>query len=363
MSDAKVRTRKGLAIRAGIVAAAVLVVILIGVLTIGEDKKETQAPQSSLTPSSLASPVSVITVTPTPITDILILPGQTEPRHDITLSAERGGRVEWVGPEEGDTVKKGEVLAEIDLTALKSALDRAEASFELTQKQAKRREDLLSRNVVAEEELDKAETDLRVAESNLREARVNYRQGKIISPIAGLVDRLHVDRGEYVKPGTPVAEIVDVDSIEVLVNVPEMDVRYLKKDMQALVSVDAHPYQEWTGAVDFLAYKADFATKTFLAKVVVGNSDRLIRPGMLARVRFERRAIPNALTVPLFAVMDRGGERIVYVVEDGVARSRTVTPGVIDRDKVQILKGLFEGDRVIVAGQANVDDGMKVVVQ
>ncbi len=358
MSGSKTRTRKGLAIRAGI--AAVLVVTFITVLTIGEDKKETQTP---LTPGSLASPVSVITVTPSPITDILTLPGQTEPRHDITLSAERSGRVEWVGPEEGDTVKKEEVLAEIDLTALKSALDRAEASFDLAKKQAERRQDLLSRNVVAAEELDKAETELRVAESNLREARVDYRQGRIITPIAGLVNKLHVDPGEYVQPGTPVAEIVDVDSIKVLVNVPEMDVRYLKKDMQALVRVDAHPGQEWIGAVDFIAYKADPATKTFLARVVVDNSERLIRPGMLARVRFVRRSIPDALTVPLFAVMDRGGERIIYVVEDGMARSRTVTPGIIDRDRVQILKGVAEGDKVIVAGQASVDDGMRVVVQ
>jgi membrane fusion protein (multidrug efflux system) len=94
--------------------------------------------------------------------------------------------------------------------------------------------------------------------------------------------------------------------------------------------------------------------------VLVDNADGAIRPGMIARVYLLRRVIPDALTVPLRSILDKGGERIVFVVEDGVARARTIKAGVLSRDKAQIIQGLKPGDQLIVAGQTMVEDGIKV---
>jgi membrane fusion protein (multidrug efflux system) len=84
---------------------------------------------------------------------------------------------------------------------------------------------------------------------------------------------------------------------------------------------------------------------------------------MIARVAFLRRMIPDALTVPLSAVVDKGGERLLFVEEGGAARARSIEIGVIQRDRVQIVKGLSPGDRVIVTGQNNVEDGIPVEVR
>jgi membrane fusion protein (multidrug efflux system) len=130
-----------------------------------------------------------------------------------------------------------------------------------------------------------------------------------------------------------------VDRMRINVNVPELDVRYLKVWQNARVTVDAYPGDHWDGLVDFVAFKADPATKTFKARVVVDNETGRIRPGMIAHVKFLRRLVPDALAVPLFSILDKGGERILFVEKDGIAHARTATVGVVDHDKVQIARG------------------------
>jgi membrane fusion protein, multidrug efflux system len=129
------------------------------------------------------------------------------------------------------------------------------------------------------------------------------------------------------------------------------------------VKIDAFPERALMGVIDFVAFKADEATKTFLVRTVIENPFADIRPGMIARVVFVRQVIPDALMAPLFALVDKGGERLVFVENDGVAQSRTVSIGVIEGDRVQITSGLNPGDHLIVRGHTEVEDGMKVSVR
>ncbi|WP_147820111.1 efflux RND transporter periplasmic adaptor subunit [Salidesulfovibrio onnuriiensis] len=341
---------------AGIAALAVLV----GVVALGGG----ESPSKANEPRAVETvKVTIQKVEPRAIRDELVLPGQTEAYHDLTMSAERGGRVETANFREGDEVKAGDVIATIDLSALQAALNRTRANYELARKQADRKARLRKSKVVSMEELDKAETELKVAENNLREAEVNFRQGQIIAPVDGIINDLAVDPGEYVSAGDKVVELVDVKTIRINVDAPEMDVRYLKKGDPVSVTIDAWSDGAWQGVVDFVAYKADSATNTFKTRVVVQNQDCRIRPGMLARATFQRRNIEAAVTAPLFALQDRGGERILFVEKDGVAQARSVEIGVISGDTVQILSGLESGENLIVTGQTDIEDGTRVTVQ
>jgi membrane fusion protein, multidrug efflux system len=324
--------------------------------------------ESSVNPESTQSPVrlvpvSVATVTPGPMKDILVLPGETEAWQDVIVGSETAGRVEWVGPKEGDFVKQGDLIARVDVSALKAALDRVEAALRLADDLYERRVKLFERNIINQEELDKAAAERALAKADFRQARVEYDRGFTRAPITGVVNHLFVKEGEFVDRGKPLAELVNVDRVIVNVNVPELDVRFLKKGQKTTVRVDAFPDLERFGTIDFVAFKADPATKTFLSKVLIENPGHDIRPGMIARVAFLRRLIPDALAAPLFALIDKGGERIVFVEEDGVAHARTVSIGVIEGDRVQITAGLEPGDRLIVTGQRDVEEGMKVQVR
>ncbi|MCD6296506.1 MAG: efflux RND transporter periplasmic adaptor subunit [Deltaproteobacteria bacterium] len=329
----------------------------------GCDSSESIAQSENGLDQTRAVKVSVVEVKPVPIRDILVLPGQTEAWQDILVPADTGGRVEWIGTREGDTAKKGQLLARIDVASIEAALNRAEAAFKLADDLYQRRRKLFDRKIINQEELDRSLTERTLAHANLRQARVEHERGFLKSPISGIINHLFVDEGEFVERGKPVADMVNVDKIKINVNVPELDVRYLKPKQKTTVKIDAFPDRSLSGIVYFIAYKADPATKTFLVRVLIKNSDHHIRPGMIARVAFLRRTIPDALIAPLFAIVDKGGERLLFLEKDGVAHARTVSIGVIEGDRVQITKGLNPGDHLIVTGQTEVEEGMKVQVR
>jgi len=306
--------------------------------------------------------VSVEEITPVPMRDILVLPGDTKPWQDVLVAADKAGRLDFIGPSEGDTVEKGDLLAKIEVAELKAALDRAEAAFKLADDLYRRRLNLFERKIINTEELERSQTERTLAKGDLRQAQVEYDRGFVRAPIHGVVNQLFVDEGEFIDRGKPVVDLVNVDKIEINVNVPELDVKYIKVMQKTMVKIDAFPDRLLTGIIDFVAYKADPATKTFPVKILVDNPGHDIRPGMIARAAFLRRVIPDALAIPLFALVDKGGERIVFVEKDGVAHARTVSIGVIEEDRVQITNGLEAGDRLIVKGQTEVEEGMRVAV-
>jgi len=307
--------------------------------------------------------VSIVKIEPGLMKDILVLPGETEAWQDVRVPADTGGLVAWVGPREGDAVRKGELLAKIDVSTLKANLDKAEAAAQLADELYQRRKTLFEEKILTKEDLDRSQTERTLAYGNLKQAQVEYERGSTLAPISGLVNHLYVDEGEFIERGKPMLDLVNVDRIKVNANVPELDVRYLKVGQKTMVRIDAFPDRQLQGIVDFVAYKADPATKTFPVKVIIENPDHAIRPGMIARVAFLKRIIPDALTAPLFALTDKGGERLLFVEKDGVVQARSVSIGIIEGDRIQITKGLNPGDHLIVAGQTEVEEGMRVKVE
>src|SRR5512134_3871105 len=289
----------------------VLPLILAVALAAGCTRSESSAKpenKENIQNQNKAVKVSVVRVEPGPMTDILVLPGETEAWQDVRVAADAAGRVEWIGPKEGQTVKAGDLIAKIDVAALKAACDRAEAALKLAEDLCDRRNKLFERNIITQEELDKSQTETKLARANFKQMQIEYERGFLKAPLTGMVNHLFVDEGEFVDKGKPFVDLVNVDKIKINVNVPELDVRHLHVGQKTMVRVDAFPDRELLGVIDFVAYKADPATKTFHVKVIVDNTGHEIRPGMIARVAFLRRVIPEALVAPLFSIVDKGGE-------------------------------------------------------
>jgi membrane fusion protein (multidrug efflux system) len=339
---------------------AVIAIVQMLIAGVGCGRSESKVQSENDRSKAQGVKVSVVTIEPTVIRDVIILPGETEAWQDVRLAADKDGQVEWIGPHEGQEVTKGQLIAKIDASALKAALDHAEASFNLADKIYERRKLLFEREVIAQEELDKSEAERAFALSNLKQVRTEYERGSVRAPIDGIVNQFYVDAGEFVGRGAPIADVVNVDKIKINVNVPELDVRYLRAGQQVMVTVDAFPDRQLPGSIDFVAYKADQVTKTFNVRVEIDNTDHAIRPGMIARVAFLRRTITDAFVAPLSAIVDKGGERIVFVENADIAYARTISIGVIEGDRVQITSGLEAGDHLIVTGQTEVEEGMRV---
>lgn len=307
--------------------------------------------------------VATSPVEPIQLVDILTLPGATEPDADVRVSSESSGNVIWIGAEEGDRVERGALIARLDVASSGARFDQAKATRKLAAEQLRRRRELLEKGVLAQEEFDRMETQLAKSEASLKEMQVSVEYGVVRAPISGIINKRYVDRGERLNAGEPVVDIVDPAVIRTTVNVPEMDIPHIRKGQEVIVTVDAIPGRRWKGVVEFISFKADDASKTFETRVLTNNPDGAIRAGMLARVSLERRTIEDAITTPLYAIINQGGERLIYVEENGVARARTIELGVIEGDRAQVLKGLKAGDNLIVSGHTMVEEGTKVTAQ
>ena len=327
------------------------------------EKEESRAEVIGGAPVPKAVNVEVMTVQPGLMKDVLVLPGETQPFQDVVLAAEQEGLVEWIGPKEGDRVKAGELLARIDVATHQAELDNARAAYELSDSLFQRRSRLFARGIISKEELEQARTERTVNQGILKQVETRYDQCFLRAPFEGFVNHLYLDAGEFAGQGAALVGLVNIDRVDVWLAVPEMDVQYLQIGDSTRIHVDALSDLDFEGKIDFIALKADPTTRTFRVRIRVNNQANEIRPGMIARIELVRRLVPDALAVPLFSLVNKGGERVAFVEKDGVAEGRRVSLGFIDGPQVQVTAGLNPGDHLIVTGQTEVEDGMKVVAQ
>jgi len=199
------------------------------------------------------------------------------------------------------------------------------------------------------------------AEAALNLANVLMGKATVESPIGGVLDKRYCEVGEYVKPGTPLADIVNTDRVKVVAAVPEKDISFVRTGDPITVVFDALNLRR-TGNAMFQSRAADRDTLTFDVKVELDNPDGRIRPGMIARAVLVRRKLTAAVKVPIFAVIKREKGYVAFVEDAGTARERPLTLGFFEAHRVVVTSGLKPGDRLIVQGQRDLVDGDKVRV-
>jgi len=345
-----------------LVVPGLLLTLLLGACS---SEPAPASPAEQETPEK-AVPVSVATVVSRDLEERFTLPGSLEAWEDLTLAAEIAGTVDWVGPEEGTRLKSGAAILTIDSLTQKANLERARVDAEVKRTTMERLERLVADELVSRQEFDNSVTAYEAARQSLKLARIALAKSSVRTPIAGVLDARNVERGEYVKVGDPVAVVVQVDRLKVLVDVPEKDVRYLRvgERVEVLQSqIDTGETVQRSGKLEHLAYKADPVTRTYRAKVEVDNRDRQLRPGMIVRIEALRRTLKDAVAVPLYAVVELEGRKVVFVEDQGKAQLRLVEIGGVIDGEVVILQGLQAGERLIVKGQQLLADGMPVTVK
>jgi membrane fusion protein (multidrug efflux system) len=287
------------------------------------------------------------------------------PNEDVKVSALVAGRVNAVTVAEGDAVKQGQVVAELDRQLLDDQRRQAAAAVEQTKAQLdnarlnlQRNEQLFQRGIAAGKELEDARAQLAAAQAALEQANAslstaarNIERATIRSPIAGQVVKRTVSVGEQVD-GTaaqPIVEIANVDRVEVAANVPAEYLPRVKVGQKATLTTDASPGHRFEGTVLAIAPAVDAATNAGLARVRIVNAERALKVGMFAEVHVLLGQHPNALVVPPPAIVR--GERgpVVYVVSGDTAQRTDVKTGLERPDAVEILSGVNEGQIVLTS--------------
>lgn len=289
------------------------------------------------------------------------------------LSTEVSGKVLEVRVEEGDRVRRGEVLVRLDTELLDKTIASTRAShgevladLEKAKRDLARMENLYREESISEQLYDenrfRAQSLEKKSESiqaELERLSVERAKKEIRAPFTGLVQNKRVDRGEWLSPGAPVLTLARDDSVDAVVEVPGEIVRNLSVGMKLAVRVGD---RRMTGTVAAIVPRGDVATRTFPVKVRVRNGAGLIE-GMEARVRVPTASRGRALLVPRDALVTAMGRTVVFTVEEKKAKSIPVRVTAYEGDIAAVeAAGLRRGMPVIVKGNERVREGQPVVV-
>lgn len=342
--------------------------LLPGLLVLGGCGNDSNAAKAEAI--ALAEPqpmmVEVETLEHHSLSETFTLPGSAEAWEDLLLAAELAGPVRWVGADEGTALQAGQAILRIDTDTIEANLQRDQTAFALQLQEHARYQRLLAEQLISQQEFDRIKNALEVARANLRQAELALSKSTCSSPVNGVLDQLLVDRGEYVSPGDPLARVVQIDQLKVLVDLPEKDVASLRPGQIVEILTANQPGPTETsrnGTILHVGYRADQASRTYRVKIAIDNSDGELRPGMILRVRFVRRTHPDALAIPLYALIDREGEKIVFVENQGRAERRQVETAAVVGHQTLVTAGLVAGERLIVKGHQLLIDGAPVEVR
>ena len=307
--------------------------------------------------------VEVMTVRPIArMADMLQLPGSLEPFRVVAVPVEQDGRIAEVLCEEGQWIQANDVILRLDSALLKAEYARAKAQADFDRRTLERSAELLERGVFNKSQIEEAEARASVSGAILEVAGTNLERATIKAPIAGILNELPAEAGEWVSKGNTIAQIVEIGKMKVVIQVPERDIHYLRLGSNIQMTVDALDAVTVQGQVTYISEIADEATRTTRVEVVVDNSNRSLKGGMIVRAQISRRTINNAIMIPLSSIIPLEEGKVVYVVSEDKAEQRNVELGIIKGSQAQVLRGLQTGDVLVVAGHRQIGPGQLVNV-
>lgn len=256
----------------------------------------------------------------------------------------------------GDHVKKGQLVAELD----NSALAQAKAQYENNKANFERSDELYKFGGESKANWQAMQTAYEVSKSTYENMLENT---TLVSPISGVVTARNYDVGDMAA-GMPIFVVQRINPVKIMISVSESLYTYVKKGMAVEVELDALPEQKFSAKVSRITPSIDASTRTFPVELTLANDKELVKPGMYARVTMNYGTRKN-IVVPDVAVVKQlgSGNRYIYVYnQDGTVAYKKVELGRRFGDKYEILSGIADGDVVVTSGQVALKDGIAVEV-
>ncbi|GGZ00510.1 efflux RND transporter periplasmic adaptor subunit [Pseudoduganella plicata] len=300
--------------------------------------------------------------------------GEVRPRYESRLGFRVAGKIVARKVEVGSTVKKGQVLMQLDPQDLQlsqaqalASLRAAETSRDLADAELKRYRELRAQNFVSQAVLDQRESAYKSAQANVEAARALYRgqsnqtgYASLVADVDGVVTAIDAEAGQVVTAGTPVVRVARTDEKEVVFGVPEDKVEQLRRLQEVTVRLWADPQHPFKGRVREVSPVADPATRTYTFKVALPPDVAAAKLGMTAVAQFESRSAEPRVKVPLSALYHEKNATSVWVVEKGAVRLVPVTVAGADGNDIVVGSGLTAGQTVVTAGVHLLKPGQKV---
>ena len=362
MQEGIERPRRGRVVLMSIAGLVVVALVVAGLMIArnGNSDSKNKGKKKNDKEEVVAAPVEIAEVRRGSITTFLETTAALEARNTAVLVASRQGPVRAIHAEEGQWVQKGAVLARLDDTEARLAVERAEVTSQIARRELERGQQLKERGFLSDKDLDDLELKARSAKVTLDEARYALSQTRIEASFAGRVTARMINLGETVTAGRECFRVEDFDPLLARIYFPERELPHVKVGQPALVTLDAMPNQTFQARVALVNPIVDRSNGTFKVTLEVRDPSRMLRPGNFARVRLRTGTYDQAVVLPRRAMISEDGENFVFVAHGDSVQRVGVTVGAISGDTAQIVAGLVEGDSVVTVGQGGLKQGSRI---
>lgn len=276
--------------------------------------------------------------------------------------AKVGGEVREILVEEGDFVKRGDVLARLDGDRLRLELEQSRANVARLEQEYERSVELNRKGLVAASAFETTKYELDALKAQYELARLEYAYTTIRAPISGVVSSRDIKVGNTIERNAPTFRITALDPLVAYLYVPEREFGRIAANQPVRMRIDALPGELFEGTVARISPTVDPETGTFKATVEVTDAESRLKPGMFGRLAVIYDQQRDTLLLPRDALIETTSGNSVFVVREGVAERVEVETGYAWEGEIAVLEGLQDDDQVVVVGQAALKDGSKVRV-
>jgi membrane fusion protein, multidrug efflux system len=285
--------------------------------------------------------------------------GTAKANESVDITTKVSNLVTSVKFQDGERVRRGQVLIELDSAQARADLAEAEAARTESTSQFNRSRELLSTKAVSESTLEQLEAQMKANTARVAAANARLEDTVIRAPFAGRVGLRRVSVGSLVNPGTVITTLDDTSVIKVDFQVPENFLGSLREGLTVAALASAFPGHEFEGKVGSVDSRVDPVTRSLTVRALMPNSDNLLKPGMFLNVRIARDE-RDAMIIPEAALVPEQSRQFVFVAANGRAERREVQIGTREPGRVEIVSGLQPGERVVVEGTQKIRDGFVI---
>ena len=281
---------------------------------------------------------------------------------EADVIAKVGGEIRQLLVEEGDAVKKGQVLARLDGERLRLELNESEAKLRKLQRDYERNVDLQAKGLISDGDFEKIKYEMEALEAafNLASLELDYTQ--VRAPIDGVIAERFVKMGNTISEGDALFRVTSLDPLVAYLHVPEREYRNIVAGQPVGIEIDALRGETIIATVSRVSPIIDPQTGTFKITIEISDEKRRMKPGMFGRIGVIYDVHENALQIPRSALVEDEGAASVFVVDGDRAVRRAVDTGYGNRGMVEIVSGLQEGDQVVTVGHASLKQDSRVSV-
>jgi len=326
------------------------------------DTAKTKQDESKKSGEEELIPVETTTIQKGTISSYILLSSNLETEKMADVYSRVQGLVEKIYVEEGDYVKKNQVLMELEAEEFILAEESAHVDYEQKKAAYERAEAMFKKELYSQQEFEQVKFPMDAAKIAWEQAKLNLSYTKITSPIDGVVGNRLRKPGDRIQPSDQLFTVINLEEMIAVVHIPEREIQRISKGQTAFIFSDNLQNVSFPGWIKRVSPAVDPQSGTFKVTVGVKNIDNKLRPGMFVNAHIITDTHDDAVLIPKTAIVYENEKMNVYVVRDSVARKIQLNSGFQNYQYIESLSQISEGEKVIVVGQAGLKDSTKVKI-